>query len=233
MRKNTHLINSHLDCSIKNKIGTADDCSIDLATSKRTTSQMCGVHRRRASRINSKTEAALGIFPARRVRGYVPWATKVKNITNSVTQNSVSVTGHTIWLRIFHISESHHTIVDSKVTNVSTDVLSRNGVEGNTTRLESLVDALEELPLLRVHNCSLSLSDSEEWWVKVVNILGDEVTSTRSQGASVGLLRVETIDIESGGRRLRVTRSLLNQHLPEFNWSIRLAGEPAGYFAMR
>lgn len=46
MREDTHLVNSHLDCSIKNEIGATNDCSINLAAGKRTASQMRSVHGR-------------------------------------------------------------------------------------------------------------------------------------------------------------------------------------------
>lgn len=54
MRENAHLINCHLNCSIKNQVGTTNDGSVDLAAGKGTARKVCGVHGRGASRVDSK-----------------------------------------------------------------------------------------------------------------------------------------------------------------------------------
>lgn len=159
--------------------------------------------------------------------GDKPGAAEVEDIADSVTQDSGAVAGHTIRLRIFHVPESHYGVIVCKIADIGTDVLAGHAVQRDSSRLECLVNTLEKFPLLRVHGHGLSLRDPKERWIKLV-LLGDKVTSFKTQCSNLGLLRIETVDVVPVGGRLRVSRSLVNKHLPKVVRGIRLAGKPTG-----
>lgn len=163
--------------------------------------------------------------------GDKPGTAEIEDIADSVTEDSGTVASHTIRLRIFHVPERHNGVIIRKIADVGTNVLAGHAVERYTSGLECLVNTLEQFPLLRVHGHGLSLRDPKERWIKLV-LLGDKVTALETQCSNLGLLRIETVDIVPVGGRLRVSRSLVNKHLPKVVRGIRLAGEPTGLHEM-
>lgn len=130
VRKNAHLVNSHLDGSVQNEVGASNNSSIDLAARQRAAGHVGSVHGRRTSRVDCET-VNMSVFLAKNLEldCNKPGSTKVEHVTDSVTQDGVAVSSHAVCLGVFHIPQGHHAVVNGKVTNVGTDVLSRYTVQ--------------------------------------------------------------------------------------------------------
>jgi hypothetical protein len=95
---------------------------------------------------------------------------KIENVADTVTNDTRVDTGGGIAMTGIGFLEGHLLVVRGETTRKDSSGGTRNGLERNTGRLESLVNDFEQLSLLGVHPHGLNGGDTEHRRVEVLQI---------------------------------------------------------------
>lgn len=173
---------------------------------------MHGINGRRASGVDHNTGSG-----------------KIENVADTVTNDTRVDTGGGIAVTEIGFLEGHFLVVRGETTCKDSSGGTRNGLERNTGKLESLVNDFEQLSPSGSHPQGLDGGNTEHVRVEVLQVALQEVSTENIEVTRTLIVRVEvTIDVEMVRRNFGCAAgSFVHHQVPELGWGVDFAGQAA------